>query len=213
MMIFIIFFMFASVSIVYVISRSIYNDLVTHRVFVDSKLAYMTALAANEDIAYRFVSSQMPDDTEVITLNGVTATTDISFDSATDLFLITSEGNSHDAIRTSQLELAIGSGASFNFGVQTGNGGFEMSNGSSVRGNVFSNGSIRKVGGGTATVYGDVIAAGPTGLIDDMTATGSAWAHRITDSSILGTVYYENISNTSYGAAVYSPNEQHEQCL
>ncbi len=208
MMIFIIFFLFASVSIVYVISQSIYNDLATHRIFVDAKLAYLTALAANEDIAYRFVSSQTPDDFEVITLNGVVATTTIVFDSASDLFTLTSEGNSNQAIRSSEIELAIGSGASFNFGVQTGNGGFEMSNGSSVRGNVFSNGSIRRVGGGNAIVYGDLISGGPSGLIDDMTATGSAWANTIRDSSIIGTAYYETISNTSYGAAVYTTNEQ-----
>lgn len=208
MMIFIIFFMFASVSVVYVISRSIYNDLATHRIFVDAKIAYMTALAANEDIAYRFVSSQTPDMLEVMTLNGVVATTTIDLDGASDIYTVTSVADSNEAVRSSEIELAIGSGASFNFGVQTGNGGFEMSNGSSVRGNVFSNGSIRKVGGGNATVYGDVISAGPTGLIDDITATGSAWANTISDSSIIGTVYYENISNTSYGAAVYTTNEQ-----
>jgi len=208
MMIFIIFFLFASVSVVYLISLSIYNDLATHRIFVDAKLAYLTAIAANEDIAYRFVSGQNPDNTEVITLNGVVATTTVAFDSASDLFTLTSRGNSNQAIRTSQIELAIGSGASFNFGVQTGNGGFEMSNGSKVYGNVFSNGSIRKVGGGNATVYGDIISAGPTGLIDAMTATGSAWANTITNSSVLGTVYYQNISNTSYGAAVYTTASQ-----
>lgn len=208
MMIFIIFFMFASVSVVYVISRSIYNDLATHRVFVDAKMAYMTALAANEDIAYRFVSSQTPDMEEVMTLNGVVATTTVVLDSASDIYTLTSVANSNEAYRSSEIELAIGSGASFNFGVQTGNGGFEMSNGSSVRGNVFSNGSIRKVGGGNATIYGDAISSGPTGLIDAITATGSAWANTIINSSIIGTVYYENISNTSYGSAVYTTNEQ-----
>lgn len=208
MMMFILFFLLASVTLTYLISRNVWSDLSAHRVFVDSKKSYLTALAANEDMAYRFVTGITPDNTESIELNGVGATSTVIYSAVDDVYTVVSKGDSNNAFRATAIELAVGSGASFNFGVQTGNGGFEMTNGSSVQGNVFSNGTIEKTGGGTATVYGDVIASGPTGLIKDMVATGSAWANTVEDSNIFGTVYYENISNTSYGSAVYTVDEQ-----
>lgn len=208
MLMFILFFLLASVTLTYLISKNVWFDLSSHRVFVDSKKSYLAALGANEDMAYRFVAGLTPDNTESITLNGVGATSTVVYNAVDDLYNVVSKGKNNSAYRSTAIELAVGSGASFNFGVQTGNGGFEMTNGSSVRGNVFSNGTIEKTGGGTATVYGDVISGGPTGLISNMVATGSAWANTIEDSNIFGTVYYENISNTSYGAAVYTTDNQ-----
>ena len=207
-MMFIIFFMLASVGAVYVISSHIYHDLIAHRTFLESKQSFFGAVAANEDMAYRYVAGIIPDDTEVITLSGTVATSTVVFDNNDDIFIIESTATKKNTKQTTEIQLATGSGASFNFGVQSGNGGFELTNGSSVVGNVFSNGIVEKVGGGNATIYGDVISAGPSGLIRDIVATSSAWANTIEDSSIFDTVYYENISNTSYGTAVYTTEEQ-----
>jgi len=204
MMLFVIFFMVASVSLMFAISRSVYADLVQFRLAYDSKQSYLTADAGIEDAAYRYIADLSIDATEVIELAGAFATTTSVFDSVADVLVLTSSAEDNGAYRSSQMELSLGFGASFNFGVQTGNGGFELTNGSSVTGNVFSNGSVRKTGGGNATIYGDVISAGPSGLIEDVVTTGSAWAHVIRDSTIGGNAYAYTIDDGSVaGGAQY----------
>lgn len=188
MMLFVMIFMVASIALTYSISRAVYAELLQFRLAYDSKQSYYVADAALEDMAYRYIAGMTPDATEVITINDAVATTTSTYDTIYDMFLVVAEAVDNGAYRTSALELYTGSGASFNFGVQTGNGGFELTNGSSVVGNVFSNGYIEKTGGGTATIYGDAISAGPTGLIKDAVITGNAWANTIEDSNVSGSI-------------------------
>ncbi len=94
-----------------------------------------------------------------------------------------------------QANVVLGTGISFHYGVQAGQGGFELRNSSSITGNVFSSGSITGAGN---FIYGDVVSAGPDGLIDGIHATGTAWAHNIRESSSNPTIidkdaYYVNI--------------------
>jgi len=184
MMLFMMLFMIASIALTYSISRAVYAELVGFRLAYDSKQSFFASDSAVEDMAYRYIVGLTPDSTEVIELGGARATSTSVFNTFTDAFDITAQAVDNGAYRSSALELFIGSGASFNFGVQTGNGGFEFTNGSSVVGNVFSNGYIRKVGGGNATIFGDAISAGPSGLIEDTIVTGSAWAHVIRDAEV-----------------------------
>lgn len=188
-MLFVMIFMVASIALTYSISRSIYAQVQQYRLAYDSKQSFYVADAALEDMAYRYIASLTPDAVETIQIGDAYATTTSTFDTVDDVFIITTTAVDNGAFRGGQLELYTGSGASFNFGVQTGNGGFELTNGSSVVGNVFSNGYIEKTGGGTATIFGDAISAGPAGLIKDATITGSAWAHVIEDSSVGGNAY------------------------
>ena len=90
--------------------------------------------------------------------------------------------------------LTIGVGASFNFGMQGGNGGVLMENNSTVLGNVFSNGSV--VGMNNNIVYGDIISAGPAGLANGVHATGSVWARTITGSVVDYDAYYQTLTGT-----------------
>lgn len=189
MLIFVIFFLIASFAMTTAISRSIYADLRSYHLLADSKQSLYVAESSVEDVAYRFITGLNVDLTEYFFLNQAIATTTTSYDSVDDVFYITGNAENDRVFRTSRMLLYTGPGASFNFGVQTGNGGFELTNGSAVYGNVFSNGRVEKVGGGTATIYGDVISGGPSGLIKDVHATGSAWAHVIQDSDIEGSIY------------------------
>jgi len=189
LMLFILFFLVGSSALVFALSGTIYSDLYKYRLLTDSKQSYFAADAGVEDVAYRFVQTLSVDTQEIITLGGATATTSYIYDGTNDKNDIVGEAVLHDAYRSSAMELYLGSGASFNFGVQSGNGGFELTNGSSVVGNVFSNGTIEKTGGGTATIYGDVISAGPTGHILEVIATGTARARVIEDSTISGDAY------------------------
>lgn len=86
---------------------------------------------------------------------------------------------------------------SFRYGIQSGNGGFVMQNSSSVTGNVFSGGSVTGSGN---YINGDVISSGPSGLIDGVHATGTAYAHNIRKSSSNPTIidkdaYYVTIDS------------------
>lgn len=58
------------------------------------------------------------------------------------------------------ITVAKGAGMSFNYGIQAGEGGFELSGGSRINGSVYSNGNITMTGGNTIT--GDVRIAGGT---------------------------------------------------
>lgn len=206
MLIFIVFFLMASLGVTSSISYGIYKDQNALRLMFDSKQSYLTADSAIEDMAYRYIAGKTPGAIEVITLGGVRATSTITYSNTELAYMIVSEANDNRAYRSSAMKLFVGSGASFNFGVQAGNGGFELTNGSSVRGNVFANGYIKKTGGGTATIYGDVISAGPTGLIENVNATSSAWAHTVKNSNIGKNVYAYTLNGgvTTGGAKYYN---------
>lgn len=90
---------------------------------------------------------------------------------------------------------------SFAFGVQSDEGGVDLQNSASVRGNLFSNGPI--TGANSNLIRGDAISAGPTGSIDGVYATGTARAHTIADSSIDQDAYYQSISSTTVGGTSY----------
>ncbi len=102
--------------------------------------------------------------------------------------------------KTIRADVAIGNDIiSFRYGIQAGAGGFTLDNSSSITGNVFSNGSV--IGDGGNMILGDVISAGPNGLVYGITATNSIYAHTIGHASRATTAekdaYYENKVNTT----------------
>lgn len=183
---FVVFFLFASIVLVLGIGRGVYDALAQVRTLEDGKRSYYLAEAGVEDAVYRLRDSKSFSATETITIDGSTVSTSRILN--VDTYEITATAQVRGATKRSFVALVVGDGASFNFGLQSGNGGITLSNNSAVYGNVFSNGVVE--GQGSATVYGDVISAGPTGLIDSITATGSAYAHAITGSNIGRNAYY-----------------------
>jgi Tfp pilus assembly protein PilX len=183
---FVIFFLLASTLLVLGIGRSVYQSLAETRVLHESKRSFYAAEAAVEDAIYRQRDSRAYSSTETFTIDGSSVTVNRVLN--IDIYEFTATANTNGAVRRSFVELAVGDGASFNFGLQSGNGGITLSNNSSVYGNVFSNGTVE--GQGSATVFGDIVSAGTTGLIDSITATGSAYSHSITASTIGGNAYY-----------------------
>lgn len=106
------------------------------------------------------------------------------------------------AISTVKVNASIDTSVvSFGFGLQAGEGGVLLENTSSVRGNIYSNGPVR--GANSNIVRGDVVSASPSGLIDDIHATSSAYAHTITDSRIDRDAYFQSISGTIVGGTSY----------
>ncbi len=97
---------------------------------------------------------------------------------------------------------------SFNYGVQSGVGGFQLDNSSSITGNVYSAGSV--IGSSQNYIYGDVISAGASGLVYGIHATSSVYAHTIGNASantiIDRNAYYATTRvNTTVGGTSY-PN-------
>jgi hypothetical protein len=78
-----------------------------------------------------------------------------------------------------------------------------MYNSSSVRGNIHSSGPI--VAYSDNYIYGDALSAGPTGIIDNVHATSSAYAHTIKDSRVDKDAFYVTLTNTTVGGTLY-PN-------
>jgi len=183
-MMFLLFFLFGSSALTFALARTIYSDTVTYRLLADSTQSYLAADSGVEDTAYRFVATLAVDASETVVMGNAVATTEYVFDNVSDKYNVVATGIDNDAYRSTSMELFTGSGASFNFGVQSGNGGFIMGNSATVQGNVFSNGTIMKDSGGTATIYGDAISSGPTGLIVDITATGTARARTIRNTNV-----------------------------
>lgn len=187
-----IFFIGITLSVVLGISGPALRAQVLVRSEFDSKKSYLLAESLVEDMAYRLKKGIPVDDTESLVVDGhtVSASTITEGNNKT----ISASADIDRSIRTVDIHLVSGSGASFSYGVQTHVGGFVMENSSLIRGNLFSNGTISGSGGNM--VYGDIISAGPSGSINKVHATGTVWSNAINDATIDGDAYYQTISNT-----------------
>ena len=201
LLIFIVFFLIASTILVLGIGSGVYQGLAEYRVLSSSKASFFAVEAGIEDAIYRHRAGSSYSNTESFSVNGVPVHTNRSF--IVDTVRIIVDANAGGAVRYGQVELVVGEGASFNFGLQSGNGGITLSNNSSVLGNVYSNGHVE--GQGNATIYGEVVSAGAGGQIETIHATGSAWAHHIEDSVIDKDAYYMTKIGTIVGGVSY-PN-------
>lgn len=143
---------------------------------------------------------------------GVFTVTVSNVDSNTKL--VTSTGyvpNGASPVATKIIKANIGLGnsvVSFHYGIQSGNGGFVLTQSSTITGNVFSGGSV--IGSGGNMVYGDVVSSGASGLVYGIHATSSVYAHTIgiagTNTTIDKDAYYATSkTNTTVNGNSY-PN-------
>ena len=197
----VVFFMFISMVIVSGFSYTVTKEIKVARRFLNSRWASITAETGVEDIVYRSLSGMNYDNQETLSFNGSTVITDVSTVSGN--VEIVGAGLVSGSTRKSKAVLVAGSGASFNYGVQSGDGGVDLNNTASIGGNLFSNGPI--TGSSKSTVAGTVVSAGVGGLVDDIASAGTAYADTITDSNIGGDAYYDsNISGTTVFGNSYS---------
>lgn len=153
-------FLGVSVAIIFAFADPVLNHLQIARSAYDSKESYYAAEALAEDMMFRLNNSMNVSPTESLTIDGHSA--EAVFTDAISTKEIVSTGNSNGFERTIKVNITTGEGASFSYGVQTGNGGFIMANNAQVNGNVYSNGDIT---GGTIT--GTAIAANSSSVITD----------------------------------------------
>jgi len=198
----VVFTMLASLLAVIGIGRAAHYDTLRARVNTHSIQAYYTSESGLEDVVYRMRKGMMVSlspNTEVLFLGGASATTTIT--QVSTLVTVQSVGAKSALYRTGKVLLRVGGGASFNYGLQAGNGGISMFNSSSVTGNIYSNGPVS--GAGSSMIYGDVVSASTTGLVTGVHATGSVYARTIQSSTINKNAYYQTISGTIVGGTSY----------
>lgn len=170
-----------------------------------SKKSYFVSEAGLEDVTYRVMKGKSYNSSESLALDGFSATTAVVNTAGSDKE-ITATGNVKNGVRKVKTTLTTDVGAAFFYGVQSGAGGTSVGNGTSFRGSLYSNGPID---GASNMVYGTIVSAGPSGLIKDIHATGTAYAHNIQSSTIDKDAYYQSISGTSVGGVSHpgSPDQ------
>ncbi len=154
--------------------------------------SFALAEAVHEDAVYRLKNAMDIDSTETLTIGGATATATVT--NVLGGKQVVSEASKNSFRKRVTTTLAEGSGVSFFYGVQVGQGGFTLNNTSSVLGNLYANGPV--IGTNSNYIYGDVISAGDTGSVTGVHATGSIYAKTVTDSIADNAIYYQSISSS-----------------
>ncbi len=200
----IVFFMVISLSIVLGVASPVVRQIRIARNFLQSRQSYFAAEAVSEDLFYKTKNTSSPPMTELLPIDGVTATATTTV-TGSNAETIVAQGNKNNVIRNVSKDLAVTNGFSFIYGVQAGIGGVSMQNGSIINGNVYASGAVAS-NNTTANKYnyinGTVVSAGPTGSINQIHSTSTAYAHNITNSTIDSDAYYSSIiTNTAAGGA------------
>lgn len=165
-----IFVFFITLSIVVGIVAPMIKEFSVSQNSVKSKQAYFLAESGIEDAAYRIKNLMQIDSSETIELGGESVTTTIT-DIGNDQKQISSVGNVDNRQRSLGLTLNTAEGVAFNYGVQSGQGGFQIISGT-VNGNIYSNGPI--YGTGWSPINGSAISAnGPSGSVDQSNGSGT----------------------------------------
>lgn len=127
------------------------------RLNTNANASYFLAEAGVEDAYYRLLNAKNISAQEIITINSITATTDITQTGSTHTVIAAGDASLSARKVKGVFEEAPGAGG-FHYGVQIGAGGLTMENNSTVNGNVYSNGNID--GSGSPVITGDAIAVG-----------------------------------------------------
>lgn len=199
-----LFMLAGSLLVVAAISSLVMSQLRVMKELSLSSSAYALSEGALEEVVYRHKKGMSVSASETLTEGGVTITTDTT--NIAGGIEVLAQGNFAGRMRNVQAVLLEGDGVSFNFGVQTHNGGIIMEGNSYIDGNVYSNGPIegRAGGGALSDVFGTIVSAGPTGSVESVYATGSIYAHFLDDSKTDGNAYAKTITNTDIAGDAYA---------
>ena len=150
-----------------------------------SKESFYAAEAGMEDVVYRLKSGLPASSSQTLLVGNHSVVTTVTDEIGGKAVI--SLGEANDYLRKVKTHLVLGTGVSFYYGIQAGQGGFVLQNSSSVTGNVHSSGPVI---GADNNIYGDVVSAGPTGIVNGIHADGSVHAHTIKNSVINKNAYY-----------------------
>ncbi len=173
---------------------------------VFSSQAEYAAESGLEDATYR-IKNSLPYSSPYSLLVGSAQTT-IMITTIGPTKTVESDGQEQNRIRKNQAVLAISSSnISFHYGIQVGSQGISLGQGSSVVGNIFSNGDISGGGKTKSTITGTAQAAG-NGQIENITVNGDAYADKFSSCSIGGQAsYVSSISNCGASSTVHASQQ------
>jgi hypothetical protein len=171
MLISVIFFLFISLAIIAGLVGPTVREFKNASVNLNSKKSYFLSESGSEDVAYRTMKNITVGESEILNLDSnsaVTTTTTLPDGSKQ----ISALGDVSSFQRKTNITLSTGTGLSFNYGMQVGNGGLVMSNTATINGSVYINGNI--TGSNSAKITGAAIAADRTAeIIDQVNDTGT----------------------------------------
>lgn len=159
----VVLFLFLSITFITGVSGPIIRHGRVTTDFLSSRKSYFLAESGLEDVIYRIKNNKQISTLESISLDGSSATTSIS--DALGTKTIETSANVKDLFRKTEVVLRTGVGSSFNYGIQSGAGGFILGNNAVVNGSVYSNGSI--VGSNGSAITGSAISANSPALTAD----------------------------------------------
>jgi hypothetical protein len=194
----VIFFLFASATIVFGIINPILKQVALGQKLFYSKGSYYLASSSLEDAYYRFKTNKSISPTEILSLNnGTTTTTIMELAGNKQVISLASVNENVRKIRSVIIPNAVG--ASFHYGIQSGQGGFVLYNSSSITGNLYTSGDV--VGHSNNIIYGDIVASGSWGLVYGIHATGTVYSNSIgssfADTIIDKDAHYQNLYTPS----------------
>jgi hypothetical protein len=190
----VLFFLIIAMTVILGFVSPVLGDVTLANRLSRSKQSIFLAESVAEDVTFRLNRGMEVSLVEILTIAGSSAIATIT-NIPPDRKEVLATANVNGLVRSAQIDLIVGSGAAFNFGIQSGEGGILMANTSSVDGNAFSNGPV--VATNDNLIKGDVISAGPNGLVDGVYATSSVYAHTISNAQVDKDAYYQVISNTT----------------
>lgn len=144
-----------SVAIIFAITSPVVSSFNITKSFLKSKEAFLLANSAVNEAFYRLNSNKNLPSSEILTLSQGESIIAVADTANGKTISVSSEVDSYE--RNYELDLTAGSGVRFNYGLQVGQGGFEISGGSGINGNVYSNGDI--IGSNGAYITGSAISA------------------------------------------------------
>lgn len=170
------------------LSASLYTKKQISKNLSNSLHSYYLAESGAEDAVLRVLKNYTYTPTSVFTLDGASITRDISESGDTITINVASSYSSDVRKLTTSLTITTAA-VSFFYGVQVGAGGLEMSNNSTIIGNLYSDGSVVGGNGGSSKITGDAVVANGNG-IDRVIVKGNLKAHTIARSNVCGDAYY-----------------------
>jgi len=144
-----------STAIIFAVTSPVISSFQITKSFSKSKESFLLASSASNEAIYKLNTNKTLASAETFTLAQGTAIITTADTSTGKRVSISSDVESYQ--RKYEIDVAVGSGVSFNYGLQAGQGGFDMSGGAGIIGNVYSNGDV--IGSGGPYITGSAISS------------------------------------------------------
>ena len=163
MLIVMVFFLFISLAIVVGLTSPAVNGSKIVTADLNSKLSYFLAESGVEDTFYREINGKNVSNNSALALGSNTTNTVISSLSGNKQQIL-STGSASNFQRKVKMILGTGISVGFNYCVQMTQGGINLTNSASIKGNIYANGPI--TGDNSASIVGNVISGSLNNSLD-----------------------------------------------